>query len=227
LIVVVPFLESNAPANENVQTGWRKQLAELPDSTLYARLYQRAGAWLRPEGLVWLAEKAQAGGSTKRFPNRSETVPELREQGSGFRAQGTEPRHRERGAGEVQEGERGEPRGALRCASQLEAAPLRAPGPCSDSDGGPEAALERKGNGGDRSERLRRYIALGFLDGVITAEGYTLEEIQWARRHSSAYTPPARCRGLTKDRTECAAWALPGSEYCRLHQGQGGTPQCA
>lgn len=107
LVIVVPFLQSNPPPNTNVMTRWRKNLSLLPESPLFARLHARALTWLTPDGLVWLSDKLP-----KPSPNGSTTVPPLREQGGSpqeaeISAQGTGDR--EKGAGEVPEGEGGDP----------------------------------------------------------------------------------------------------------------------
>lgn len=127
LAVVVPYLQSNPPPNPNVMIGWGRNLAELPDSPLYARLYAKALEWLSEEDLTWLQDKiAQSP------PNRSETVPELRSQVSGRRPSGPRDQAparsaREKGTGEVQEGERGGPDTArLAPSSQRDGSPTYA-----------------------------------------------------------------------------------------------------
>lgn len=102
LVVVVPFLLSNMPANENVVKGWRKALGEFPASPLFQRLYHHASDWLTPDGLAWLRDKAREAPPPKPFRNGSKTVRKLREQEAGNREQ--EPGGREQGV------EGGEPR---------------------------------------------------------------------------------------------------------------------
>ncbi len=117
LVVVVPFLDSNSPANPNVIARWRKDVADLPESRLYQQLYQTASAWLPPDGLEWLVGKLgqtwrhPAGTVPGPFPNPTRTVRELRTQESGVSTQdpGLPIRSQEQEAGEVSEGGRGEP----------------------------------------------------------------------------------------------------------------------
>lgn len=117
LVIVVHFLDSNSPANENVITRWRKDVAALPESRLFRRLYDKAGEWLTPDGLAWLIEKMghawgnPSGTVPEPFPNPSRTLREPRTQDAGASGQdpGLPSRIQEQETGEVSEGERGEP----------------------------------------------------------------------------------------------------------------------
>jgi hypothetical protein len=145
LVVLVHFLMANPPANENVVKGWRKSLAAFKSSPIFARLYETASSWITEAGLAWLQERANVTPPLKPSPNDSRTVSKLSTQYSESSTQYSESR--EQGAG-VQ-GERGEPDGALRCASPLEAASLRAPQSGHASAGERQASSNGKGNGKD------------------------------------------------------------------------------
>jgi hypothetical protein len=291
LVVIVPFLMSNPPANENVVKGWRKAVVSLPDSPVFKKLYERASAWLSEEGLAWLSAKAKTAPETvsERLPNRSETVSKLREQGSESREQHSESR------AQRAEGSGGEEPGALRSASPPVAASLRAPSlvggpagegktapkePETDQGGGLLEVLEAGGKKPDpEAKRLANLRSLlsnagDDLDGGILlarksrrySEGEieaVLAEVVRARSRSpatnpddgypgshpseivaasawsgppsdtpgsipgeAAIDPNRRCEGTTRDRSECALRALPGSRFCKHHQNQR-EPACA
>jgi hypothetical protein len=159
LTVIVPFLRSNVPANTNIVKGWKKAVSLLPDSPLFGRLYTRASEWLHPEGLDWLAGKIPSPPEPLSEQSRN-SVSSIQE--SESRKQKAESRMQEAGVRE-------EPDAALRFASPLEAAPLRA---------------AESGNGDHRLECLERNIRLGFVRQH--AKGYTDEEVEAARARVKA-----------------------------------------
>jgi hypothetical protein len=170
LTVIVPFLRSNVPANANIVKGWKKTVSLLPDSPLFTRLYTRASEWLHPEGLAWLADKVPSPPEPLSEQSRN-SVSSMQE--SESRKQKAESRMQEAGGreqgGQGGEGQGEEPDAALRFASPLEAAPLRA---------------AESGNGDHRLECLERNIRLGFVRQH--AKGYTDKEVEAARARVKA-----------------------------------------
>ena len=187
LVVIVPFLLSNPPANANVVKGWAKALTNLPDAPLFRRLYQRACGWLTESGLAWLREKAGAAPETvsKSFGNGSATVPltvsKLSTQGAVLRDQ----RAGDREQGEVQEGEG---IGVPRCPPPP--APGPAPGPVSDA-GRTDGQAASKGRAA-RMEALRTLFAgPGDLPGKIACAQKSRSKYTWAE-----ITAEDPCAGL-------------------------------
>jgi len=174
LAVVVPFLQSNPPANENIVKGWRKQVALLPDSPLFGKLYQKVLAWVTDEGLAWLKDKCP-----KPSPNGSETVLELRVQVSGPRAQVPDPRSREKGTGEVPEGERGGP-------DRYPLPPQPCPAPTDVSSGNSlDTTASRDRNGSSHNSHLVQLFKIYGPDVArrnARKQGYAEPEIDKAER---------------------------------------------
>jgi len=169
LAVVVPFLLCNPPVNPNVVKGWAKALGSLPDSPLYAKLYERARAWITDDGLAWLRSKLPP---SEQSPNSFATVSKFREQFSESSIQRAVLR--EQGAGgRESEGrrERGGPVGGARFASPLEAASLAPLGPGGGSAGElPEAP--KNGNGADGLRYVKALVRRGLSDDEIRKLGW-------------------------------------------------------
>lgn len=132
LVVVVPFLMSNPPSNENIVKSWRKAISSLPDSRLFGRLYERASEWLTEEGLAWLSDKLRSmpPAAPEPPPNRSETVPKrplnTSERLPKLRVQGAGRSGQRSGCGE-QGVEGGEPRTSPPRTSSDRVAPSSSP----------------------------------------------------------------------------------------------------
>ncbi len=233
LLVLVRFLACNCPANPNIVKGWARQIAILPDSPLFAKLYDRASEWITPEGLAFLSGKLKTPSETlsKQFPKHCETLSKLRDQGSGNRDQGIrEQGDRGEAAGESEgRGEGKEPAAGLRSASPREAASLR---PAS-LEANPDGEQEPASNGRTTAEVGQQAGMLRALKESLPNEAEWLSYVRRSRRYSeevieqvrrelwpAANTGNGRCSGLTRGRLECTRRPVPGSQFCRFHQGQ-------
>lgn len=173
LIFIVPFLMANPPAHENVLTGWRKQISQLPESRFFKILHDRASIWLKLEGLSWLNDKiaafaasqpcADAMSTSKLFENGSEkgsaTVSKLSAQGA---------ENREQYSGSREQGVQGEePNGALRALRRVDGS-LRAP-VLMNTPAQRKARLTEflGGSDGDIEARLMLCRQSGYAEGEI------------------------------------------------------------
>ncbi len=241
LVVIVPFLQSNPPANSDVVTAWQRSLATLPESHLFERLYRRASAWVSEDGLSWLVSKSTTVSAP--CPDRVDTGPTLRDQGAGGRDQGEGYRKQEEGV-RVQgdaggEGQGKEPDASAGSASPLEAASLTSAHAGDNSDGVPgltrasgpcRAGLAPLASAGltDLIDFLRLGEGREDIRGLALRSGYSLEDVDAALqavRH--AREANGRCQGVSRSGLECVRPAAPGSSYCRAHQAQGlGAEEC-
>ncbi len=226
LTVVVPFLQSNPPANADVVTHWRQSITHLPESPLFERLYRRALAWISGDGLTWLLSKISTVSPTVSTPSehRVDTQPTLRNQEAGSSIQGAGSRTQEEGVrGQGDDGGQGgqgkEPEAALRSASPREAASLRA-APTQDEHG-----AGGDGAGRSRQEQLVWWLRNG--EGTpaerirLARRAYSEQEIQAAMGELSPEGLPVdgngRCAATTRAGLECGMRPVAGSTYCQVH----------